>query len=64
MKRRIWLAALILYAIAGIIDGASRIAQPPVPGSRSSPAAVLAVAFCAALFWPIDIVARPLLAPR
>lgn len=61
MRRRIWLAVLILYALAGIADGVSRMAEPPAPGSQASTISTLAVAFCAGLFWPIDIVARRLL---
>jgi hypothetical protein len=64
MRRRVWLAALALYAIAGIVDGASRFAAPPALGSPPSTFSTLAVAFCAGLFWPIDIVARRLLGPR
>jgi hypothetical protein len=61
MKRRLWLAVLILYALAGIADGAVRMASPPAPGSHPNPIATVAVAFCAGLFWPIDVVARHLL---
>jgi hypothetical protein len=64
MKRRVWLAALILYAIAGFVDGATHMTETPAAGSRSSGLSTLAVAFCAGLFWPIDIVARALLAPH
>jgi phosphate/sulfate permease len=63
MRRRIWLFVLVLYAAAGIVDGAYHIAAPP-SGAHSSTGAALAVAFCAGLFWPIDIVARPLLLSR
>jgi hypothetical protein len=64
MRRRIWLAVLSFYAAAAIADTAYRMATPPEPGVHSSPGATLAVAFCAGLFWPIDIVARPLLMGR
>jgi hypothetical protein len=64
MRRRIWLVALILYAAVGVADAGYRLANLPPAGSRSSFVASLAVAFCAGLFWPIDIVAGPLLAPR
>jgi hypothetical protein len=63
-KRRIWLVLLIVYAAAGIADGGHHFIEPPQPGTHSSTAANLAVAFCAGLFWPIDIVARPLLMSR
>jgi hypothetical protein len=60
MRRRLWLFGLILYAAAGFADGAYRLATPP-PGSHSGIVANFPVAFCAGLFWPIDLVARPLL---
>jgi hypothetical protein len=60
MRRRVWLFVLVLYAAAGIADGAYHLATPP-PGSHSTAAANLAVAFCAGLFWPIDIVVQPML---
>jgi len=61
VRRRIWLLALVLYAAAGIADGAYRLANAPPAGLHSGTAATLAVAFCAGLFWPIDVVARRLL---
>jgi hypothetical protein len=64
MRRQIWLVVLILYAAGAIADTAYRMATPPEPGVHSSPGAALAVAFCAGLFWPIDIIARPLLMSR
>jgi hypothetical protein len=59
-RRRLWLMALILYAGAGILDGAHHIAAPP-RNTHSSTAAALAVAFCAGLFWPLDLATRALL---
>jgi hypothetical protein len=64
MKRRLWLLVLILYAIGAVADGAYRLARPPTPTSHPSDLSTVAVAFCAALFWPIDIVAGPLLGPH
>lgn len=61
MNRRIWLIPLILYAMIGVIDGAHDFTRTPSAGVQSSAAGALAVAFCAGLFWPIDVVARPLL---
>jgi hypothetical protein len=61
MRRRLWLAALVLYAIAGLADGAGRFIEPPAAGTQPSTGSTLAVAFCAGLFWPIDVVARRLL---
>jgi len=60
MKGRVWLIPMIVYAVIGIIDGVHDFVAPPA-GAHSSVAANLAVAFCAGLFWPIDIIARPLL---
>jgi hypothetical protein len=64
MKRRLWLIALVLYAAAGIADGAYHLTAPTYAADRSTFVAALPVAFCAGLFWPIDIVARPLLLSR
>jgi hypothetical protein len=62
MKRRVWLFVLVLYAAGAFADGGYRVLEAMRIGLRIDPA-VLAVAFCAGLFWPIDIVARPLLTP-
>ena len=61
MRRRIWLVALVLYASVGLADGTHRLIEAPSSGSHAGFAANLAVAFCAGLFWPIDMVSRPLL---
>ena len=61
MKRRIWLIVLVLYAAAGIADGAYHLMAPKYAADRSNVVVALPVAFSAGLFWPIDIVARPLL---
>jgi len=63
MKRRVWLIVLVLYAVAAVADSAVRVAEARRIGEPMGPA-TFAVAFCAGLFWPIDIVARPLLQPR
>jgi hypothetical protein len=60
MKRRVWLIVLVLYAAGAIADGAYHLAVPPSRAVRSNLAAI-PVAICAGLFWPIDIIARPLL---
>jgi hypothetical protein len=62
MTRRIWLILLVLYLIAAAADGTWRVIGATRNGENWGPA-ILAVAFCAGLFWPVDIVARPLLAP-
>jgi hypothetical protein len=64
MKRRIWLIALLLYAAAGIADGAYHLMAPKYATDRSNIFVALPVAFAAGLFWPIDIIARPLLMSR
>jgi hypothetical protein len=58
MKGRIWLIPMLIYLAIGVVDGTHDFMQSP-PGS--SVGGALAVAFCAGLFWPIDVVARPLL---
>jgi hypothetical protein len=63
MRARIWLVLLVLYLLAGVADGAFRVSAAIRGGEKPGPA-VVAVAFCAGLFWPIDLVARPLLAPH
>ena len=62
MRRWLWLLILVLYMAAGVVDGARHMADPAPPGSNV--VGRLAVAFSAGLFWPIDIVARPLLLSR
>ena len=64
MKHRLWLVGLILYAVAGIADSAYHLSSASPYGKQSSLVAALPVAFCAGVFWPIDIVARPLLLSR
>jgi hypothetical protein len=63
MRRRVWLIVLVLYFVAAVVDGAVHVAEARRIGETMGPA-IFAVAFCAGLFWPIDIVARPLLASR
>jgi hypothetical protein len=63
VRRRLWLAGLCLYAIAAVADGANRTLEVKRAGGNPLAPATLAVALCAGMFWPIDIVARPLLAP-
>lgn len=61
MKGRIWLIPMLIYLAIGIVDGTRDFMQAP---PNSSTVGALAVAFCAGLFWPIDVVARPLLMSR
>ncbi|HWB49368.1 MAG TPA: hypothetical protein VG651_09680 [Stellaceae bacterium] len=61
MNRRVWLVILVLYAAAGIADVAYHLVAPQYRAAQSSLVAAVPVALCAGLFWPIDLVARPLL---
>jgi hypothetical protein len=58
MNGRIWLIPMLIYLVIGITDGTRDFMRSP-PGT--STVGALAVAFSAGLFWPIDVVARPLL---
>jgi len=60
MRSRLWLIAMVVYALIGLIDGAHHFVAPPA-GTHAGVAVNLAVSFCAGLFWPLDIVVRPLL---
>jgi len=62
MTRRVWLAVLMIYLAAAVGDGGYRVVGASRIGFRIGPA-VVAVAVCAGLFWPIDLVARPLRGP-
>ena len=62
MSRAAWLAVLWLYAAAAAGDFALHLdADRRADRDWLAPAS-LAVAFSASLFWPVDIVARLLLA--
>jgi hypothetical protein len=63
MKRRVWLIVLVLYLAGAVADTGYRIVETARIGFKIDPATV-AVAFCAGLFWPIDLIARPLLQPH
>jgi hypothetical protein len=62
MSRRLWLAALCLYAIAAAGDMAVHLAEDSKAGRDWRTPANLSVAFSASLFWPADLVIRALLA--
>jgi hypothetical protein len=62
MSRRVWLAALWLYAIVAAVDIAFHLNEDRQRGPDWVTPANLAVAVSAGLFWPIDLVARRLLA--
>jgi len=63
MKRRVWLVVLVLYLAAAAADTGYRVVEASRAGFKID-LAMVSVAFCAGLFWPIDLVARPLLTPR
>ena len=58
MRRRLWFALLVLYAVIGVVDGAIRVGALGAAGVRPVALSALPVAFCAGLFWPIDLAAR------
>jgi hypothetical protein len=62
MSRRVALVALWLYAIAAAADVAVHLSQNRQAAQDWLEPANLAVAVSAGLFWPIDLVARRLLA--
>jgi len=64
MTRRGWVVVLVLYAAAGLVDGAARVTAEQRATGAPLGLATIAVGFSAGLFWPIDLVARLLLAPR
>jgi hypothetical protein len=60
LRRRLWLAALLVYAAIGVAEMALRLDAFARAGEPV--AANIPVAFPAGLFWPADLVARILLA--
>ena len=62
MSRRIWLAALWLYAMAAAADTAVHLNEDRRAGQDWRAPDNLAVAVAAGMFWPVDLVARRLLA--
>jgi hypothetical protein len=64
MHRRAWAVGLGLYGLAAGIDFADHLIDDLHSGNQTIEFSELAVAFSAALFWPIDIIARTLLVTR
>jgi len=62
MSRRVWLVALWLYAILAVADAAVHLNEDRLAGQDWRAPDNLAVAISAGLFWPVDLVARRLLA--
>ena len=64
MRRRVWLAGLSFYGLAAGADLAYHLIDDLYTGDQVIAFSEVAVAFSAALFWPVDIVAMALLATR
>jgi hypothetical protein len=62
--RPAWLAALLFYALAASGDFAYHLIEHPRSGNKAIEASEVAVAFSAAVFWPVDLIAMALLAGR
>jgi hypothetical protein len=59
-----WLAALLLYGLAACGDFAYHLIEDLHTGNQAIELSEVAVAFSAAVFWPVDLVAMSLLAAR
>ncbi|HWO87368.1 MAG TPA: hypothetical protein VNN75_12885 [Stellaceae bacterium] len=59
-----WLAALLVYALAGGGDFAYHLIEDVRTGNDSIEVSDIAVAFSAAVFWPVDLIAMALLTAR
>jgi len=64
MRRQAWLIGLWLYGSAACVDFAYHLVGDVWGADRTIKYAELPVAYAAALFWPVDIVARELLEMR
>jgi hypothetical protein len=64
MSRRVWLVGLSLYGLAAAGDLAYHLIDDLYTGDQMIAFSEVAVAFSAAVFWPVDIVAMALLAAR
>ena len=59
-----WLAALLFYALAAGGDFAYHLIEDLHTGNQAIEVSDVAVAFSAAVFWPVDLIAMALLAAR
>ena len=59
-----WLAALLFYALAAGGDFAYHLIEDVRTGNDAIDFSDITVAFSAAVFWPIDLIAMALLAGR
>jgi hypothetical protein len=64
MSRRAWLVVVWVYVAAGFVDASARVIEQKHQSDTGIGPANFAVAFAAGLFWPLDLVARFLLAAR
>jgi hypothetical protein len=64
MGRRAWLIGLWLYGLAACVDFAYHLIVDVGGADQTSKYAEIPVAYSAALFWPVDIVAMALLRTR
>ena len=62
--RSAWLAALLFYALAAGGDFAYHLIEDVRTGNDAIEVSDITVAFSAAVFWPIDLIAMALLAAR
>ena len=59
-----WLAAILFYALAASGDFAYHLIEDLRTGNDAIDFSDITVAFSAAVFWPIDLIAMALLAGR
>ena len=64
LRRSAWLAALLLYALAAGGDFVYHLIADLRTGNEAIEVSEVAVAFSAAVFWPVDLIAMALLAAR
>jgi hypothetical protein len=62
--RSAWLAALVFYALTASGDFAYHLIEDLHTGNERIEVSEIAVAFSAAVFWPVDLIAMALLAGR
>jgi hypothetical protein len=64
MNSRAWLVALVLYALGACGDLAYHLVDDLRSENEAIEFSEAAVAFSAALFWPLDLIAMALLPTR
>ena len=64
LRHPAWLAALVLYALVATSDFAYHMIEDLRTENQTIEVSEVAVAFSAALFWPVDLIAMALLAIR